>query len=161
MKKVDYLIILNTQTPEGKEVTKGDLITQHTNPVSHNGFGWNRPGIDYLIALDGELHTLLPEESPNVVDLWGISEGKKGMNGIAKYLAYTGGKTAKSTKNKDTRTTAQRKTLASIVQFYVKRFPQIQVLGFSEVPAKRGVENPSFDVAKWCEEIGIPKVNIF
>lgn len=161
MKKVDYLIIVNTQSPEGKEITKGDIIEQHTKHISLDGFGWNRPGIDYLIDLGGELQTILPEESPNVVDLWGISEGRKGMNGIAKYVAYVGGRTAKSTKAKDTRTAAQSKTLAAVVQFYVKRFPEIQVLGFSQVPAKQGQENPSFDVAQWCEDIGIPQVNIF
>ena len=161
MQKVDYLLIINTQSPEGQEVSKGDIIKQHTNPTEVGGNGWNRPGIDYLIDLDGKLETILPEQSPNVVDLWGISEGKKGMNGVAKYVAYVGGRTAKSTKAKDTRTTAQEKTLAAVVQFYVRRFPKIQVLGFSQVPAKKGEENPSFDVAKWCEGIGIDKGNVF
>lgn len=161
MKKADYLIILSTETGEGQEVSKGDIIEQHTNSPSMGGFGWNRPGIDYLVTLDGGLETIIPEESPNVVDLWGIGEGKNGMTGIPKYLAYTGGKTTKGTKDKDTRTAEQEHTLATVVKFYVKKFPKIQVLGYSQVPAKAGETSPAFDVAKWCKEIDIPEENIF
>ena len=161
MKKVDYLIILSTGTGEGQEVSKGDIIEQHTNSPSMGGFGWNRPGIDYLVGLDGELDTIIPEESPNEVDLWGIGEGKNGLTGIPKFVAYVGGKTTKGTKDKDTRTDNQSNTLAAIVNFYVKKFPKIQVLGFNQVPAKEGETNPAFDVAEWCKEIGVPEVNLF
>lgn len=161
MKKADYLIILSTETGEGQEVSKADIIEHHTNSPSMGGFGWNRPGIDYLVGLNGELDTIIPEESPNEVDLWGIGEGVKGMTGIPKYLAYVGGKTTKGTKDKDTRTTEQQDTLEAVVKFYVRKFPKIQVLGFNQVPAKEGRNNPAFDVAEWCKEIGIPEENIF
>ncbi len=161
MKKVDYLIIQCTETGEGQEVSKDDIIKYHTNSASMGGFGWNRPGLDYLVKLDGSLETILPESNPNEVDLWGIGEGKQGMTGIPKFIAYVGGKTTKGTKDKDTRTTEQEDTLASVVKFYVKKFPKIQVLGFNQVPSKEGASNPAFDVAKWCEEIGIPENNIF
>ena len=161
MKKVDYLILLSTETGEGQEVSKADIIEQHTNSPSMGGFGWKRPGIDYLITADGSLETIIPEESPNVVDLWGIGEGKDGMTGVPKYLAYVGGKTTKGTKDKDTRTDEQQDTLATVVKFYVRKFPNIQVLGFNQVPTKEGVENPVFDVSEWCREIGVPERNIF
>ena len=161
MKKVDYLIILSTETGEGQEVSKGDIIEHHTNSTSMGGYGWNRPGIDYLVGLGGELDTIIPEESPNTVDLWGIGEGQKGMSGVPKYLAYVGGKTTKGTKDKDTRTSDQKNTLAAVVNFYVKKFPKIQVLGFDQVPSKADQVNPAFDVAEWCDEIGVPEENIF
>jgi hypothetical protein len=161
MKKADYLIIQSTETGEEQEVSKGYIIEQHTNSPSMGGFGWNRPGLDYLITLDGTLETIIPESNPNVVDLWGIGEGKDGMTGIPKYVAYVGGKTTKGTKDKDTRTAEQEETLAAVVHFYVRKFPKIQVLGYHQIPSKKGESSPAFDVAKWCEEIGIPKQNIF
>ncbi len=96
------------------------------------------------------------------------------MNGSIKYLAYAGGK-AKGKKSKkeqngvaeipaedkDTRTDQQKDTLATIVKFYVKRFPGIQVLGFNQIPVKEGQENPAFDVGQWLTEIGVPEKNIF
>ncbi|MBL4574816.1 MAG: hypothetical protein JKY51_01790 [Opitutaceae bacterium] len=161
MKKADYLIIQCTETGEGQEVFKADIIEQHTNSAVMGGYGWNRPGLDYLVTLDGSLETIIPETSPNVVDLWGIGEGKNGMTGIPKFISYVGGKTTKGTKDKDTRTSEQEDTLASVVKFYVKKFPKIQVLGFNQVPSKSDESSPAFDVAKWCEEIGIPEQNIF
>ena len=177
MKKTDYLVILNTRSEEGKKISKGDIITKHTGLPSRGGFGWNRPGIDYLVTLDGNLEVIIPEQSPSDVDLWGIRQGQKPMNGSVRYLAYAGGKAPivkaeKSkkdangiaeiaAKDKDTRTDQQKDTLATIVKFYVKRFPGIQVLGFNQIPVKEGQENPAFDVAGWLTEIEIPEKNIF
>ena len=161
MKKVDYLIIISTESPEGQEVTKDDIITQHTTSKTQGGWGWNRPGIDYLVTLDGTLQTIIPEESPTTVDLWGIRAGKQGINGIPKFLAYAGGKTTQGVNPKDTRTEDQKNTLAAVVNFYVRKFPEIQVMGFNQVPAKKGIPNPAFNVAKWCESIGIPEENIW
>lgn len=161
MKKADYLIIMCTETPEGQELTKADVIEQHTGSKAHGGFGWNRPGTDYLVLTDGALETIIPEDSPNVVDLWGIAAGVDGLHGIPKYLAYVGGLTEKATKEKDTRTTEQSQTLEAVIKFYIRKFPEIRVLGMNQVPAMDGVKNPCFDVEKWLGEIGIPEGNIF
>lgn len=161
MKTPDFLIIASTETGEGKEVTKADIIEQHTNSRAHGGQGFNRPGFDYLVQTDGNLETILQEEAPNEVDLWGISEGVNGISGLSKIVAFAGGMTEKATKEKDTRTDLQNDTLASIVKFYVKRFPQIQVLGWNQIPSKQGATNPAFDVPKWLQEIGIPSDNIY
>ncbi len=161
MKKTDYLILTCTGTPEGKDVSKADIIGLHTQPVALGGHGWNRPGIDYLVTLDGRLETIIPEDSPNEVDLWGISKGTQAMTGTARYLAYAGGKTAKATKDKDTRTQDQKDSLAAVVQFFVRKFPKLLVLGMNQVPAKDGDPSPCFDVAEWCAEIGVPEENIF
>ncbi|MDN5201239.1 hypothetical protein QQ008_07695 [Fulvivirgaceae bacterium BMA10] len=161
MKKPDYLIIVSTETGEGKEVTKADIIELHTNSRAHGGQGFNRPGFDYLVQTDGKLETILQEENPNEVDLWGISEGMKGIMGTAKFLAYAGGMTEKATKEKDTRTDLQKDTLATVVKFYVRRFPEIQVLGWDQIPGKEGSKNPAFDVPKWLQEIGVPSDCIY
>ncbi|WP_271769169.1 N-acetylmuramoyl-L-alanine amidase [Aquimarina algiphila] len=161
MKKVDYLIIQSTESGEGIPVTKEDIIDLHTSDKKLGGYGFNRPGIDYLIQPDGSMKTLVSEDNPTTVDLWGISEGKKGVLGICKHIAYVGGRTEKEVKPKDSRTTAQIKSLEAIVKFYVLKFPKIQVLGLDEAPAMKGKENPAFSVSIWLEEIGVPEINIF
>ena len=161
MKKIDYLIITHTATGEGKAITKADIIVAHTTAKEKGGKGWNRPAIDYLIAEDGSLEVVLDENNVSEVDLWGISQGTNGLHGVAKYIAYVGGKTLKETKDKDTRTPEQMETLENIVRFYIKRFPKIQVLGFNEVPALEGEIAPHFQVGKWLEEIDIPREHIF
>ncbi|MEO9870355.1 MAG: hypothetical protein ABJQ69_03570 [Ekhidna sp.] len=161
MKKADYLIIMCSETPEGQQMTKADLIEQHTNSKVQGGFGWNRPGIDYLVLPDGTLETIIPEDNPNVVDLWGIEADVDGLYGIPKYLAYVGGLTAKASKEKDTRTAPQTDTLEAVVKFYIRKFPSIRVLGMNQVPAMKGVKNPCFNVEKWLSEIDVPQDNIF
>lgn len=161
MKKVDYLVIQSTESGEGIPVTKSDIIELHTADEALGGYGFNRPGIDYLIQPDGAMETLVSEDNPTTVDLWGISEGKKGVLGICKHIAYVGGRTEKEVKSKDSRTTAQTKSLEAIVRFYILKFPTIQVLGLDEAPAMKGKENPAFSVSIWLEEIGVPEINIF
>ncbi|WP_027395132.1 N-acetylmuramoyl-L-alanine amidase [Aquimarina latercula] len=161
MKKVDYLIIQSTESGEGIPVTKEDIIDLHTSDKKLGGYGFNRPGIDYLIQPDGSMETLVSEDNPTNVDLWGISEGKKGVLGICKHIAYVGGRTEKEVKPKDSRTTAQINSLEAIVKFYILKFPKIQVLGLDEAPAMKGKENPAFSVSIWLEEIGVPEINIF
>ncbi|WP_281989714.1 N-acetylmuramoyl-L-alanine amidase [Aquimarina aggregata] len=161
MKKVDYLIIQSTGSGEGIPVTKEDIIDLHTTDKRQGGFGFNRPGIDYLIQPDGIMETLISEDNPTTVDLWGVSEGKKGVVGICKHIAYVGGRTEKEVKSKDSRTMAQIKSLEAIVKFYILKFPEIQVLGLDEAPAMKGEENPAFNVSVWLEEIDVAEQNIF
>ncbi|MFY0689152.1 MAG: hypothetical protein JXQ90_18425 [Cyclobacteriaceae bacterium] len=159
MKTPDYLIIVSTKTGEGKPISKDDIIKHHTQLRAHGGLEFNRPAFDYLVKINGDLETILPEGAPNEVDLLGISEGTEGLNGTPKYLAYAGGMTEKATKEKDTRTDEQKETLASVVQFYIKRFPGIQVFGWNQIPARKEDKNPAFNVKAWLEEIGIPSKN--
>ena len=161
MKKPDYLILMSTETMEAQEYTKAELIGLHTSSPAHGGKGWNRPGVDDLILQNGSLQAIIPEESPNEVDLWGISEGVNGLNGQARFLAYSGGKSEDADVNEDTRTDEQKETLATVVKYYVKRHPKILVMGFDEIPNKKDTLNPGFEVAEWLEEIGISDSNIY
>ena len=161
MKKIDYLIIQSTESGEGLAVSKSDIIELHTTDRRQGGFGFNRPGIDYLIQPDGSLETLIQENNPTTVDLWDISKGKQGIQGICKHIAYVGGRTEKGVKSKDTRTNEQIESLESIVKFYVLKFPKIQVLGFDEIPSQEKQENPAFSVSVWLEEIGVSEANIY
>ena len=163
MKAVTHLVLHHTATPEGMEVTPEDIISLHTSKksirdtafFSSEALGFERPGFDVLIGLDGTLHTLINEQDPSPVDLWGIGVGKAGVKGIYRHIAYVGGKTRSNKSRKDTRTLAQRKTLATIVQYYVARFPKIVVVGIGDLPNSGGVFNPAFDVNKWLTAIGV------
>ncbi|TGV03635.1 N-acetylmuramoyl-L-alanine amidase [Flavivirga rizhaonensis] len=161
MKKADYLIIQSTNTSEVKVFGKEEIIKKHTSSIRDGGFGWNRPGFDYLVLHDGTLQTILNEVSPTSVDLWGISEGKGGIIGTSKHIAYVGGRTLKETWSKDSRTEHQISTLEAVVKFYILRFPNIIVLGMDEIESKSMEENPGFNVAEWLEKMGVPEQNIF
>lgn len=157
MKKIDYLIIVNTGSPASQPYPKDRLIQDHTRPVHLNGLGLKRPRIDDLIDLDGKLHTILAETHPNDVDLWGISQGPHGLTGLARYVAFVGGRTKDGEKPWDTRTGEQKEALAAYVSYYVLRYPALQVLGLDEVPALSGADMPGFSVQKWLKTLGLDR----
>lgn len=161
MKKVNYLIIVNTNTPGGQEVTKAEIIEHHTTPIHNGGLGLNRPRIDDLISLEGELLNIIPETSPNEVDLWGISEGAEGLTGQAKYVAFVGGRTKDGNKDWDTRTKEQKQTLEVYVKYHLLKNPELIVIGLDQIPAMEGVGMPSFNVPKWLEGFEVEDKNIF
>lgn len=167
MKAITHLVLHNTETPEGVPVTPEDIITLHTSKksirdttfFSTEALGFGRPGFDVLIGLDGTLHTLINENNPSSVDVWGISAGKEGVNGLFRNITYVGGKTKSNKSRKDTRTPEQSKTLETIVNYYVARFPNIIVVGIGDLPNSGDVFNPTFDVNGWLISIGISEKN--
>lgn len=161
MRKVDFLVIQSTDTSEASDLNESHIIKQHTASVRDGGFGWNRPGIDYLVLQDGSLKTIISEESPTTVDLWGISQGRDGITGNVKHIAYVGGRTLKETWWKDTRTEAQSETLETLIKFHILRHPEIIILGFNEIPSKLDADKPGFNVKEWLESLEIPERNIY
>ena len=161
MKKVNYLIIVNTNTPGGQEVTKADIIEHHTGARSLGGLGLNRPKIDDLILLDGSLENIIAETTPTEVDLWGIAQEPNGLLGQARYLGFVGGRTKDGNKDWDTRTKEQKQTLEVYVKYHLLRNSDLIVMGLDQIPAMGDVEMPSFNVAKWLESIGVEDKNIF
>lgn len=161
MKTIDYLIIVNTNTPGGQEVSKADIIEHHTTPKHLDGLGLNRPRIDDLISLEGELVNIIPETSMNEVDLWGIAEGLEALTGQPKYVALVGGRTKDGSKQWDTRTKEQKETLETYVKYHILKNPNLLVMGLDQVPALEGTEMPHFNVPKWLESIGIDESNIY
>lgn len=161
MKHVDYLIIHSTDTSEASDFSKEVIIEKHTKDKREGGLGFNRPGFDYLVKMDGSLQTIIKEDNPTQIDLWGISSGLNGFTGIAKNIAYVGGRTLKEAWEKDTRTDPQKSTLEAIVKFYVVRFPNIIVVGFNELPTNTEKDSPAFSVNQWLRAIGIPEKHIY
>lgn len=160
MGKLNYLVIHCTASPEGKELTKDDIIRMHTNPKHLGGRGWNRPGYSDIVYLDGELVNIIPFNQDEQVDPWEISNGVRGINGNSRHVVYVGGVDESGEKPKDTRTKEQKSTLETYVKFMVLRHPHIQVLGHNQAPGASKA-CPSFDVPKWLESIGISEKNIY
>ena len=162
MSKLNYLVIHCSATPEGRAFTKDDIIRWHTNPKHLGGRGWNRPGYSDLIYLDGELVNLIPYNTDDNVDLWEVSNGVAGINGISRHVCYIGGMDKDFKKPMDTRTAEQKKTLEIYVRYTLLRHPNIQILGHNQAPNANGKACPSFSVPDWLYEIGdIPEKNIY
>ena len=161
MNKTAYLIIVNTNTPGGEEITKGDIIELHTAPKNAGGLGLPRPRIDDLILLDGSLENIIAEHNPTEVDLWGITQQLDALLGLARYVGYVGGRTNNDSKSWASRTKEQKETLEIFVKFQILKNPNLKILGLDQVPVLKGEESPAFNVPKWLESIGVVDKNIF
>ena len=159
--KLNYLVLHCTATPEGRPVTKDDIIRWHTNPVHLGGRDWNRPGYADIVELDGDLVSIIPFNTDDFVDQWEISNGVVGLNGNARHIVYAGGMDKENKSPKDTRTKEQLATLEVYVKYTVKRHPKILVLGHNEAPNAHGKACPSFNVGEWLRSIGVAEANIY
>lgn len=137
--KIKYLTIHCTATPEGrdntaKEVTQWDIAR----------FG--QPSYHWVVELDGDAVRTLQDSQ------LGAHTGGHNTGNIG--ISYVGGTESLNAggKPKDTRTAAQKATLARLIKEYQAKFPGIVVLGHRDWP---GVTKacPSFDVKKFLEEI--------
>lgn len=151
MAKLKYLVIHCTATAEGREVSSKEIRHWHTDPVTKGGRGWQQVGYTDMIHLDGRVERLVNNNEDAQVDPWEVTNGAKGYNTVSRHVVYVGG-CDKQMKAKDTRTAAQRAALKAYVVDFHNRFPNVKIIGHSEVAAKAC---PSFDVKNWLNEIGI------
>ena len=160
MGQLKYLVIHCTATPEGRDVTKDDILQWHMAPKP-DGNGWSRPGYADMIGLKGELVNITPFNFDDFVDRWELTYGAKGLNGNARHVVYVGGMDKDNNEAKDTRTPEQLYTLEVYVKHTILRHPKIKVLGHYQSPNAGGKTCPNFDVIQWLENIGISEENIF
>ena len=134
MLPIRYLTIHCAATPEGRDV-KAATISQWDKEK----FG--QISYHQVVELDGTAVRTLAD------DRKGAHVGGKNTGNIG--LCYVGGVDAKM-QPKDTRTAAQRATLARLVREYQARYPGIVVLGHRDWA---GVKKacPSFDVSAWIK----------
>lgn len=156
-KKIKYLILHCTATPEGRKVTRKDIERWHLIER-----GWSRVGYSDMIHLDGTVDNLIPYNDDDIIDPWELSNGASGYNSISRHVVYVGGSSAK--KNalgtygpKDTRTPEQIQALKEKVEYFVCQYPNIKVIGHNQISNK---SCPSFDVPNWLRSIGINEKNI-
>ncbi len=155
-KPITYLLIHCTATPAGREVSVDDIRRWHLSPPPQ-GRGWQKVGYTDLVHLDGSVERLAENNEDAFVDDWEITNGAKGLNSVSRHIVYVGG-VDKSLKPCDTRTEAQKKTLANYVKDFVQRFPNVKVAGHNQFANKAC---PSFDVKQWLRAIGINERNIY
>lgn len=151
-KKLKYLIIHCTDTPEGREVTPEDIILWHTGPKEDGHRGWSRPGYSDMIMLDGSLKNLMAFDMDGEVDNWEISNGARGFNSEARHIVYVGGG-----KGKDTRTRDQERALMVYCEYTRMRHPDILIGGHNQFSNKYC---PSFNVEDWLLSLGFSEKNI-
>ena len=151
-KKLEYLVIHCTATPEGREVSAADIRRWHTSPPPM-GRGWKQVGYTDLFHLDGSIERLVSNNEDANVDPWEITNGAAGYNGISRHIVYAGGVDVNNIdREKDTRTPAQREAMKRYVLDFHRKHPSVKIVGHCQL-AKKAC--PSFDVPKWLQSIGI------
>ena len=129
MRHLTEIIVHCTATPEGREVTKADLHQWHVE-----GRGWSDIGYHYLIQLDGTVVPCRPMERDGA--------HVKGRNKGTVGVSYAGGVDARGNA-KDTRTSAQKAALTSLLVKLLDTYPSINHISSHQDYAAKAC--PSFD----------------
>jgi|GEM_PF-151977 Membrane protein involved in colicin uptake len=153
MGKLTFLIIHCTATPAGRKVTSDDIRNWHIK-----GRGWKQVGYSDMIHEDGTVENLVPYNEDDVIEAWELTNGAVGMNGISRHIVYVGGLDANGEKPEDTRTDAQLEAMEHYIHQMIEKHPAILIGGHNQFAAKAC---PSFDTAKWLDEISIDPANIY
>ncbi len=157
MSKIKFLILHCTATPEGREVTKEDIIKWHTSPVPQ-GRGWSKCGYSDMFTLKGSLVNITPYDEDDDIEGFEITNGATGTNSFSRHVVYAGGMDKKNKNPKDTRTPQQLLAMENYVKQVVNAYPTILVAGHNQFAPKAC---PSFDTVVWLKSIGIPDKNIY
>lgn len=129
---------------------------------------WENPGYHLIVDRDGKVHQVLSLDK--------VANGVGGIyNRFGIQIAWIGGIQKKLDKNGkvildaknqvikesvDNRTDAKMKALADLAKKYRLQFPKAEVLGHRDIWFKYGYKGarkdcPNFDVAKFCNAIGV------
>ena len=147
-KKLEYLVIHCTATPELRNVTSAEIRSWHTLPEEKGGRGWKQVGYTDMIHLNGEIERLVANNEDAYVDGWEITNGAAGYNAVSRHIVYVGG--LRNGRASDTRTIMQKVAMKKYVLEFVKKNPSAKVIGHNDLSTK---ECPCFDVKKWLNEI--------
>ena len=138
MRKIDKIILHCAATPEGKDYTVAQIDGWH------RARGFKSIGYHYVICRDGSIHSgrSLSEAGAHC----------SGQNANSIGVCYIGGCAADGKTPSDTRTPAQRASLASLVKELLRQYPGATVHGHNEFANKAC---PSFNVKEWLTQVGI------
>ncbi|CAG5002014.1 hypothetical protein DYBT9275_02786 [Dyadobacter sp. CECT 9275] len=128
MRKIDYLVVHCTATPQSATV---EAIKNYWKNVMK----WKNPGYHFMIKPDGEAVSLLP--------ITEVSNGVAGFNSRIINISYIGG-VEKSLKPVDNRTPEQKDTMRRLLKDLKEMFPNAKIQGHRDFP---GVHKdcPSFN----------------
>jgi len=146
MRTIDLIVIHCSATREGQSHGAADIDRWH------RAQGWNGIGYHYVIGLTGKVERGRPLEQPG--------SHVRGHNARSIGIVYIGGLAANGVTPKDTRTTAQRRSMAALVAELRARFRGARVCGHRDLSPDRDGDGvveqhewlkacPSFDVASW------------
>lgn len=158
-KKLTYLFIHCTSTPEGQPVTSNQIREWH---IIDNK--WKKVGYSDMIHLNGDVEQLHPYNEDDIVDQWEITNGVLHQNKWSRHIVYVGGLAKDGETFKDTRTESQRKSLEDYVLNMIREHPDILIAGHNQF-SNKGC--PCFYVPNWLESIRvlggmkIPEKNIY
>jgi N-acetylmuramoyl-L-alanine amidase len=155
IKKIKYLIIHCSATPENKNITAQTVKQWHTNPPPQ-GRGWSKVGYSDLILLDGKRHTFVKHNADLWLDSNEITNGVAGINSMSRHVCYIGGMDSEGKKIKNTLTENQNVTLSSIIAEVLTYAPDILIAGHNQF-ANKGC--PSFYVPDYLRNECLYKVN--
>lgn len=136
MTAIKYLTIHCAATPEGRANTAEEIAAWDKAKFGKESYHW-------IVTLDGVAHRRLSDQ------VRGAHVAKANTGNIG--ICYVGG-VDRAGKPKDTRTPAQKATMARLVREYRDRIPGLVVRGHNEWP---GVAKacPSFNVAAWLKTL--------
>jgi N-acetylmuramoyl-L-alanine amidase len=135
-RRIDYIVVHCTATPEGREMTVEQIRAEHKKQ------GWSDIGYHYVVTLDGKVH------AGRDVDIAGSHVAGYNANSIG--VVYVGGlennpkKTYAQLKAKDTRTDAQKASLLSLLMDLRKLYTYAKIQGHRDFPGVKK-DCPSFD----------------
>lgn len=128
-RNIKEIIVHCTATPEGKDVTIGQIRNIH---MQQNG--WSDIGYHYVIYRDGSIHEGRKEEIAGA--------HCSGHNTISIGVCYVGGLAADGKTPKDTRTPWQIASLKYLLELLKKKYPNAKIYGHRDFANKAC---PSFD----------------
>lgn len=136
--KIRYIVVHCTATPEGRDVTVGDV------DACHRARGFASIGYHYLIRLDGTIERGRLEDR--------IGAHCLGKNDCSIGVCYVGGVARDGCTPCDTRTAAQRAALVNLITALRRRYPRAEVRGHRDFAAKAC---PSFDATAEYRALGV------
>lgn len=148
---INLIAVHCTATMEGRPFNVAAIRAMH------KAQGWSDIGYHWLIELDGKLSPGRPEAT--------IGSHIKGSNANSIGICYVGG-IGSDGKPKDTRTEAQKVTMARLLKEKRAEFPRAIIRGHRDMSPdldRDGVVEPHewlkacpcFDVREWCKSVGI------
>jgi len=139
MLPIKYLTIHCAATPEGRDDKAAQINEWDKKKFGQISYHW-------IVELDGRKVRSLQDGER------GAHVGKANTGNIG--ICYVGGMSKDMKTAKDTRTSAQKASLRTLIRTYIERYPGIIIRGHRDWP---GVNKacPSFDVAEWIVD-GMP-----
>lgn len=151
MRTINLLAVHCTATLQGRPFDVAAIRAMH------KAQGWSDIGYHKLIGINGEIWDGRPEETAGA--------HIKGHNANSLAVSYVGG-IGSDGKPKDTRTNAQKQSIATVLQRWRAKHPNAIIRGHRDMSPDLNHDGqitpnewlkacPCFDVRAWCRSIGI------